>query len=301
MKETKEKKKGKRRWLGLSAALWLTVILCACGRSGGAEGLEAETEAFREEGLEVYFFGCSDDADSILLHSGTEDVMIDTGLEEDSEAMLARMKSLGVEQLDLLILTHPDKDHIGGAASVLQEFDVEEVVQTNCVKGSELQARLEELLRQENVTIPAGKEEREYGGLQLVIYPPEKARYDNSNNYSIAVLAEYEGVRFFFAGDAKKKRLEELLKEDWPRVDVYKAAHHGRDNKNSDDMVRALMPEAVVVTAREPEQDTAKAIRECGAALYSTFSQTLCFRVENGVLRVETEAGQPDTGRAPAA
>lgn len=248
---------------------------------------EGQTE---EEGLDVWFFACSEDADSILLRTPSADIMIDTGIEEDCEALTERLREIGVEALDLLILTHPDKDHIGGAPKVLSEFPAAQVIQTACQKESALQETVDTLLRtnpgSEAVMMPQEIKKLRYGKLHLTIYPPKEAEYKNSNNYSIGVLAEYEGISFFFAGDAKKKRIEELLEENLPRVDVYKAAHHGRDNGASEELIEMLAPAYAVVTAPQAEEETARTFAELGTAVYSTYETEVHFAVRKGILDV---------------
>jgi beta-lactamase superfamily II metal-dependent hydrolase len=264
--------------------------LQACAPSGGdgaGAGEAAKTsEPAKEQGLNVWFFACSQDADSILLQTEEATVMIDTGLEEDSDALIRKLRELGVERVDLLILTHPDKDHIGGALRLLEEFRILQVMQTACDKGSALQDQLDLRLEGETVTIPDKRTPLELDGLHLTIYPPVEGEYDNANNYSLAVLAEYEGCTFFFPGDAKKKRIRELLQEDLPKVDVYKAAHHGRDNGGSDDLIERLSPQIAVITAEDAEKETKEALEAAGSAVYTTRGQDIHITVVNGVLDV---------------
>ncbi len=274
--------------LALPALLfWLCCAVSGCAGEGTKE--EAETAAINAEELTVCFFACSDDADSILLKTGDTDILIDTGLEEDAESLLEGLSQFGVDDIELLILTHPDKDHIGGAGRVLDAYTVERVIQTSCEKGSDLQERTEEKLAEEKAELMTPREPCafDYGALRLQVYPPKEESYESSNNYSIAALAEYEGVRFFFAGDAKKKRISELLTERLPKANVYKAAHHGRDNKACRELIERLRPDYAVVTAREPEEDTKEALLDAGAKIYSTYGRNVVFRVSNGVLDVE--------------
>ncbi|MBO5094409.1 MAG: MBL fold metallo-hydrolase [Lachnospiraceae bacterium] len=271
-----QNKKRQARFSVCLLFLYICVCLSAC------TGKQTE----KKERLDVWFFACSDDADSILLQTDDTNVIIDTGLSEDSDALVRKLKEQDVQNVDLLILTHPDKDHIGGAEAVLDAFSVEQVMQTDFVKGSELQKALEERLLEENVLVPEEKMQLSYGELQMTIYPPGE-EYESSNNNSIAALAEYEGKRFFFAGDAKRKRIEELLSEGLPQVDVYKAAHHGRDNGKSSELIERLSPEIAVVTAREPEEETARTFAQIGSTVYSTYESDVHFTVDGGILDVE--------------
>ena len=90
-----------------------------------------------------------------------------------------------------------------------------------------------------------------YGDLDIRVFPPEKFHYDKSNDYSLAVRGEaYGDIHLFYAGDAEKERLGELLKLDLSAIDVYKTAHHGRNSKRGVELIEALKPEYAVVTAQ---------------------------------------------------
>ena len=55
-------------------------------------------------------------------------IMIDTGENGDGEKLVKRLGELGVEKLDLLILTHFDKDHIGGADTIIEAIAIDRIV-----------------------------------------------------------------------------------------------------------------------------------------------------------------------------
>ena len=267
--------------------LLICFLIAGCGINQTNEGADVQSST---EGLDVWFFACSEDADSILLQTESADILIDTGIEADSEALLEKLRKLEVDDIELLILTHPDKDHIGGAGLILDTFQVEQVIQTSCIKGSKLQQKLEQKLEdnpgEHQIYIPQLSQNASFGELQLTIYPPKESEYENANNYSIGVLAEYNGKSFFFAGDAKKKRIQELLEENLPDVDVYKIAHHGRDNGASTELIEQLRPEYAVVTGVYAEEKTMKALRQMGTRLFSTYEKDVHFSVKDGVLDV---------------
>ena len=91
-----------------------------------------------------------------------------------------------------------------------------------------------------------------FGDLKLQIWPPEDFYYEKDNDYSIAVLVEHGSVNLFFAGDAQKQRLQELEQREFPDIDLYKVAYHGRDSSHSAQLIRQIEPRLAVVTAKEP-------------------------------------------------
>lgn len=285
-----------KKWQVRSAVclffLTFCVLLTGCEKFQKVKNSSSREEDRQDSAqvLDVWFFACSEDADSILLRTQEADIMIDTGIEEDGIDLTEKLRELGVDDIELLILTHPDKDHIGGAEKLLDTFTVEQVIQTACIKGSELQEKMNQKLvanpGAEKIEIPEKVQEITFGELQLTIYPPQEETYKNSNNYSIGLLAEFEGKSFFFAGDAEKKRIKELLKENLPDVDVYKAAHHGRDNGANEELIGQLQPEFAVVTAPQAEEKTMEAFKRLGTEVYSSYEKDVHFSVKDGVLDV---------------
>ena len=164
------------------------------------------------EKAELRFVGTGDDADCAILKSRDSCVMIDTGEAADAPAILRALEEMGVERIDCMILTHPDKDHIGGASAIVEALPVERVV---CPYYAAENKRYEDLMgRLEDkgigVLVPARDRTLTLGDLQVRIFPPQKSYYEKDNDYSLAVLVRHGEVRMFFAGDAQKERLKEL-------------------------------------------------------------------------------------------
>lgn len=225
------------------------------------------------------FAGTKEDADCSILLSGDTCVVIDTGEEEDAPHILELLKDNKVEKINCLILTHPDKDHIGGASYLLDQIPVVQVLAPYFEGEKPLYQEL--LARLEEKRIPVETMPRDrlftYGDLDIRVFPPEKFHYNKSNDYSLAVLVKHGDIHLFYAGDAEKERLGELLKLDLPAIDVYKTAHHGRNSKRGVELIEALKPEYAVVTAQEPENEIREAFKENGTQVYTTVNRDVVF------------------------
>ncbi|MFQ7729212.1 MAG: MBL fold metallo-hydrolase, partial [Clostridia bacterium] len=79
-----------------------------------------------EEDLTAYFLDVGQ-ADSTLLVSQGEAVLIDAGNRDDAEFILGYIKNLGIDHLKYVIFTHPHEDHIGSGRNVLQQFGADTV------------------------------------------------------------------------------------------------------------------------------------------------------------------------------
>ena len=67
-------------------------------------------------------------ADSIFIDYGDVDILIDGGNNDDGELVVNYLKSLGTDDLELMVATHPHEDHIGGLDTVIYNFDVEKII-----------------------------------------------------------------------------------------------------------------------------------------------------------------------------
>lgn len=212
------------------------------------------------------------DADATLLCQDGAAILIDTGEETDADHIVAVLKQYGVTKLDYLILSHPDADHIGGAIKIMNGIQVERVVQPYYPKENERLEKLNEWLDTQGIPViyPTRTRRLQAGGMRLLVYPPLEKNYNDSNNYSLAALVQHKEVNLMFAGDALRKRSEELLYMDWPDISLYKVAHHGRANSASEKLFRALHPRFAVVTASSADEIIQEVAQELGTKLYYT-------------------------------
>lgn len=211
------------------------------------------------------------DADSTLIVQNGAAILIDAGEEADAAHILEVMRQYGVETLDYFILTHGDKDHVGGAAKVLAKIPAKTVIQPYYEAGSEVQT-LNDVLKQACVPViyPTRTLRMHAGQIRFLVYPPLEKHYNDENNYSLAVLVQHGHVNELFAGDALRKRGEELLLIDWPVIDLYKVPHHGRANGSSEKLFDTLQPHFAVVTAQTADKAIVNAAQRNETQLFYT-------------------------------
>lgn len=233
------------------------------------------------EPARILFAGTEDDADCAILLSRGMCVMIDSGEEQDGAHILELLEREGVERIDCLILTHPDKDHIGGAPALLEKLSVQTILVPDYGQKKEryetLLQNAEEAGSRVEVLEPAHSRELRYGELLLRVWPPEEAFYEKDNDYSLAVLARHGEVKLFFAGDAQKKRMKELQTYRLPEVDLYKVSYHGRDLTTGAKLIGSIRPQYAVVTAAAPGPEIERALTAAGARIFCTRGEDVEF------------------------
>ena len=251
--------------------------------------LEQKKQVNGDGTVQITFLGLMGDADCILISQGNSHVMIDTGEARDAEHIINFLKEKNITTLQSLILTHPDKDHIGGAASIMRTVKVLQVIQSPLQKNSDLQNQLNAAMDEMRLTslVPTGVKKLRYGNVDFKIFAPEKLSYSKDNNYALITLVTYDKTNILLAGDAEKKRLEEAMQYNLPPIDIYKVAHHGRANGISAAFVEAIHPKIAVITSNEAEKEVLAALQNCGTQIYYTKDGDITFSINKKIIQLE--------------
>lgn len=263
----------------------LAIIFC------GYWGIHMQNIKKSEQGslVEISFLGLSGDADSILLQQGQANVLIDTGEKQDSDKIINYLKEKNVNTIEYLILTHPDKDHIGSASDVIKNFKVKNIIEPYYPKSNELLDKLNRKIKEENIPIiyPILTRKFSVGEMSLVVYPPLEKHYSKDNNYSLATLINHGNVNMLFAGDAEKKRLDEMLLTNWRNIELLKIPHHGRANSNSERFIRAVSPTYAVVTSNNSDDIIKKTCEEIKTQLLYAGTGDQVFTSNGKILKLQ--------------
>lgn len=250
--------------------------------------------------LSVHFLnvGC---ADSIYINCGEYDVLIDAGNEGINNKPVAYLRENGVEKLDLIIATHPDKDHIGGMADVVEAFAVERFwtpqLKPKLVPTSGFYTDLLDGLdrRSVPVTNPWAGKQLKLGDLLFTVLSPSKL-YSDTNDSSLVVRLSFGKNSFLFTGDAEKKAEGDMLKSGMNlKADVLKVGHHGSKSSSSKDFLKAVDPQYAVISVGDnsyglPRKAVIKRIEKLGTTVYRTDRYgTVVFYSDGEALTVHTQ------------
>ena len=209
--------------------------------------------------VEFYDVGKAD-AMLITTPQGTR-ILIDTATNKEGKALAERFDRAGITRIDVLIITHYDKDHVGGADIILEELDVGQVIMPTYDKESKQHTQFEEAL-----AAVEGVEEIRMGraetrvfdlepGVTFTVTSAHEAGYgeDEENDFSLAVRLTYGDTRFFFTGDAENARQRELLAEGNVACDVLKVPYHGRLVSASERFLTEACPKIAYITDGEED------------------------------------------------
>ena len=294
----------------MMCAVWLLLMftLTACGASPVAESVSGDaaavenvsgtasdavsvTETRSDTDLTVLRFqaGC---ADAFLLTTPNGAVLIDCGEKGFGRTILAELEARGIKQLDCMIITHFDQDHVGGAARIINNFPVARILQSNSPKDSEEYEKYVKAVKTAGIEPETVRENLTFviDGVSYTVNPPKKSQYnsDSSNNSSLIISVENGQNRLLFTGDAEDERLEEFLAVgDWGTYDFLKMPHHGRWHEALLLLVEATSPRYALITSSddEPEdEDTLELLESFGAETFLTRSGAVLLRSDGVTL-----------------
>jgi competence protein ComEC len=246
---------------GLAAALGLLIILVRLPPPRGrravlvaaAVALLAVGWRLRQDdglppptGLRITFLDVGQ-GDAALLQVPQGAVLVDEG---PPEAHVAdQLRRLGVRRLAAVVLTHPQRDHVGGAAEVLNELPVGLVLDPAIPAPSPDERQAREAARRHGVRIVVARagESFQLGPLRIRVLWPDGpgGQGEDPNQHAIVVLASYGSVDALLTADAES---DVTLPLRPPSVEVLKVAHHGSADAGLDSLLELLRPRVAVVS-----------------------------------------------------
>ena len=237
---------------------------------------------------QVYFIDVGQgDSELIRLKDSGIDILIDAGTRSTKQELADYLKELGVDDIDILIGTHPHEDHIGGMAKIIEEFPIgtlylpetsDEMTPTTKTYESLLDAA-----ESKNVTVrtaSAGDVLLEQGNTSFKVLSPSHTDYDNLNDYSIVTRLKVGDTAFLFQGDAETPVEEEILDSGADvSCDVIKLGHHGSSTSSSRAYLEAANPSAAVISCGvgneygHPHRETMDLLEKLSITPYRTDTQ----------------------------
>ncbi|MCR4692375.1 MAG: MBL fold metallo-hydrolase [Firmicutes bacterium] len=245
------------------------ILLCSCGIAEQKTGKEGNEE-FKVTVLKI------GQADAIILKSSQHIAVIDCGEQDDGREIAEYLSDCGVKEIDYMFITHFDKDHIGGAAEVMENVAVGQIITPDYEGSGKEYETFIEAVKEHGYTLLKLTEEMslEFDDVACVIYPPLKTSYSESDNdFSLAISITHGENRFLFTGDAEKERLEEILLQAEGKYDFLKVPHHGLYEKNTEKFIESINPEYAVITCSDKnpaDQYVLQILEKYGSKTYLT-------------------------------
>lgn len=206
--------------------------------------------------LEVVFFDVGQ-GDAIFIETPQgHQILIDGGSGKIILEKLAAKLPFWDRTLDLVILTHPEKDHLGGLIWVLNRYKVANILWTGVLRDTNVFKEWQGKLKKEeaNIIIAEAGQRIKASNVQIFILSPQESLEgeflkESSNDSSVVSQVFFGETTFLFTGDITQKIEKEILgKEIALDSDVLKVAHHGSKTSSAKEFLAKVGPAIAVIS-----------------------------------------------------
>jgi competence protein ComEC len=210
----------------------------------------------KSQALEIIFFDIGQ-GDAIFIETPeNHQVLIDGG---STNAVLDKLgKEMGFwdRTIDLVILTHPEHDHVAGLLGVLQRYKVDNILWTGVLRDTAEHGRWRQLIEKEeaNIFIAELGQKIITPKTEMTVLNPtnnlNNTTQRNTNNTSVVVRLVFGQNSFIFTGDVYKAIEESIADMNTAlNSDVLKVGHHGSKTSTSQKLLAAVSPDIAVISA----------------------------------------------------
>lgn len=228
--------------------------------------------------LKVHFIDVGQ-GDSSLIEYKDIDILIDGGDNRTYKKLLKYMAKQDIDDIDLLIGTHMDADHIGGLDMVLAEYDVEKVIDSGTKKSTKtykdykngVVSEKAEYSPDEDLTLT-------FADALKVSIIETGDNYKDENDNSVVTVISLGDMDFLFTGDMEKEAEEKSAYKLWD-IDVYQVGHHGSRTSSSSNMLSIIKPEISVISCGKdnkyghPHKEAIDRLNKIESTIYRTDQQ----------------------------
>jgi beta-lactamase superfamily II metal-dependent hydrolase len=297
--------------VGLTRRRWLSWLLLAAVLAGAPHATAAP--ALAPAPLRVDFISVGQ-GDAALVTSPTgKVVLIDGGPREAGPALTAALRAHHVDAIDLVVLTHPHEDHLGGLITIVRTFPVRMFMDAGFRHQSGVYNELLETLDARKVSVRKAERNRTIdlgGGATITLLsppdPPIAHSRSDVNANSVVVRLDYREVGVLFAADAEPQT-ERWLLASGARLpaQVLKVAHHGGRYSSTAKFLRAVSPQAAVISVGEvneyghPTPEAIGRLERAHARVFRTDQDgTVTLETDGARIQVTTAHGKKEILRA---
>jgi competence protein ComEC len=252
--------------------------------------------------LHVYFLDVGQ-GDAILVSQGSRQILVDGGPSPQAITMaLGKEMPFWDRTIDLLVLTHPDADHITGLIEVLRRYKVKQVLYPHMKVYTALHTEFLELIQEKDIPVILAEASQRISLTEDVfldvLNPAQNIRYSDMDNNSVVLCLDSGIISFLLTGDIMKEgEYDLLLRRSVNESTVLKLAHHGSASSTTSEFLNAVNPQIAIISAGKdnryghPDEEVLERLKMKGnIAIFNTgIHGTIEFISDGNTMRVIIE------------
>lgn len=224
--------------------------------------------------LNIIFFYVGQ-ADCTLIKLNDDVILIDAGNNNDGKNVVSLLQEKGITQIDYLIGTHADEDHIGGIDDIINSMDIGTfLIPTIGENGTDYKNAVE-TAKDKNIQIkhPTRGDIFYFENAQFEVMSAMEEEGTSDNNSSLVIEFTYNNTTYLFMGDAET---EVENSRSWNKVNVLKVGHHGSNSSSSTKFLEQVNPEYSIIEVGKnnsynlPSDKAIKRLEESGTQVLRT-------------------------------
>ncbi|HOK35516.1 MAG TPA: MBL fold metallo-hydrolase [Candidatus Pacearchaeota archaeon] len=240
--------------------------------------------------LEINFFDVGEGDAAMIEPSKNTQILIDGGPSGEIVEKIAKEMPFFDREIELMILTHPDKDHITGLFDVFKNFKVDKVLMPQMegdLEEKDLYLNFQKAVEEEGSEMVFAKEGQKISfgnnAKMFILWPPQNFQSGETNDYSVVAKLSFGDVDFLFTGDAPKKVEYQLLANNYSLSEkefsldseILKVAHHGSKYSSDENFLKAVSPDIAVISVGKnsyghPTKEVLDNLQKYGIVIYRT-------------------------------
>lgn len=237
-------------------------------------------------------------ADGIILSTENQNIIIDCGEKSDGDKIVDYLKEKNITKIDYLIITHFDKDHVGGFPKVAEAVTIDNIFVPDYEGNNSEYKKYIDTVNKKALNVTVLKEDISFmpDDVMFEVSVPKKKQYKESDNdFSLVVTVTHGNNRFLFAGDAEEERLVEVMAELRGTYDFLKVPHHGRYNEVTSRFINAVRPKYSVIcdSDKNPaDEQTIACLNDAESEVFSTQDGNVVVSSNGSEIIIHQDSGQ---------
>lgn len=217
--------------------------------------------------------------DAILIKSPSgKNILIDGGPDSDLAEKISKFIAYRNNKIDLMIITHPHRDHYYGLISVIKKYKTQKIIYSGIDVNLSDYNYMKKIISDYNLELikpqMGDKYEIDKNLHFQIIYMPKTRTVENLNDASVSIKLTYKNFDAIFNGDASCEIENIILKNNQNlKSEIFKASHHGSKYSNCDNLLNSIKPELTIIQSGalnkfgHPHQEAVDRILKSGSQI----------------------------------